>query len=381
MLLVAHDVNPILGYLDRVVYLAGGGAVEGAPREVITSETLEPALRRADRGAARPSDGRLVVVGQPEAPSVHGDRHAHDRRALGRRSSLEPGRRRPAAASRTTFMVNALEAGTIVAVHGRRDRLVHGAAPADLRRPHPVGDRASPARPARAWPGVPVVARLLRLLRARRAGASPASPARRRGSLQRGVGGDRHVQAFALACGFLFVSLYHGSSNGLERAAVRHLPRHHRRPGAGAAGRRPPAVLVVLAGDRPAAAVRLGRPRRRRGRRRAGARCSLGFLLLLGLAVAATSQITGALLVFALLVTPAATAQPADRAAGARARCSSVAIALARHLARARRSPTSRSTRSASASRSLAFGALRRSSASAASPQPPTTALGSRSAA
>ncbi len=33
------------------------------------------------------------------------------------------------------------------------------------------------------------------------------------------------------------------------------------------------------------------------------------FLLLLGLAVAATAQITGALLVFALLVTPAATAQ------------------------------------------------------------------------
>jgi len=33
-----------------------------------------------------------------------------------------------------------------------------------------------------------------------------------------------------------------------------------------------------------------------------------GFLLTLGLAVAATSQITGALLVFALLVTPAATA-------------------------------------------------------------------------
>src|SRR5207302_6290579 len=33
------------------------------------------------------------------------------------------------------------------------------------------------------------------------------------------------------------------------------------------------------------------------------------FLLLLGLAVAVTSQITGALLVFALLVTPAATAQ------------------------------------------------------------------------
>src|SRR5581483_4181100 len=36
---------------------------------------------------------------------------------------------------------------------------------------------------------------------------------------------------------------------------------------------------------------------------------SLGFLLLLGLTVAATSQITGALLVFALLVAPAAAAQ------------------------------------------------------------------------
>ena len=34
-----------------------------------------------------------------------------------------------------------------------------------------------------------------------------------------------------------------------------------------------------------------------------------GFLLILGLAVAATSQITGALLVFALLVAPPATAQ------------------------------------------------------------------------
>src|SRR5207237_6614773 len=35
----------------------------------------------------------------------------------------------------------------------------------------------------------------------------------------------------------------------------------------------------------------------------------LGFLLVLGLAVAATAQITGSLLVFTLLVTPAATAQ------------------------------------------------------------------------
>jgi zinc/manganese transport system permease protein len=48
------------------------------------------------------------------------------------------------------------------------------------------------------------------------------------------------------------------------------------------------------------------------GARAAGApvgRLDLAFLLVLALAVAATSQITGALLVFALLVAPAATAQ------------------------------------------------------------------------
>ena len=40
VLLVAHDVNPLLPYLDRVVYLAAGHAVEGPVEQVITSETL-----------------------------------------------------------------------------------------------------------------------------------------------------------------------------------------------------------------------------------------------------------------------------------------------------------------------------------------------------
>ena len=75
VLLVAHDINPILSYLDRVIYLAGGGAIEGAPVEVITSETLSR-LYGAPIEVLHASDGRLVVVGQPEAPFVHGDRHA-----------------------------------------------------------------------------------------------------------------------------------------------------------------------------------------------------------------------------------------------------------------------------------------------------------------
>ncbi|HEY7694230.1 MAG TPA: ATP-binding cassette domain-containing protein [Gaiellaceae bacterium] len=76
VLLVAHDINPIIGYLDRVVYIAGGGAVEGRPEDVISSKTLS-LLYGVPIEVLRASDGRLVVVGQPEAPFVHGDRHAH----------------------------------------------------------------------------------------------------------------------------------------------------------------------------------------------------------------------------------------------------------------------------------------------------------------
>jgi zinc/manganese transport system ATP-binding protein len=74
VVLVAHDVNPILPYLDQVVYLARGGAVSGRPSEVITSETLSTLYNTAIE-VLHTSDGRLVVVGQPEAPAHHTDRH------------------------------------------------------------------------------------------------------------------------------------------------------------------------------------------------------------------------------------------------------------------------------------------------------------------
>ena len=76
VLLVAHDVNPMLGALDRVVYLAGGIVVSGQPEDVITSETLS-ALYGVPVEVLRTSDGRLVVVGTPEAPAHHHDRHSH----------------------------------------------------------------------------------------------------------------------------------------------------------------------------------------------------------------------------------------------------------------------------------------------------------------
>lgn len=70
VLLVAHDVNPILPYLDQVIYLAHGGAVMGAPAEVITADALTM-LYGTPIDVLRDRAGRLVVVGQPDAHPEH----------------------------------------------------------------------------------------------------------------------------------------------------------------------------------------------------------------------------------------------------------------------------------------------------------------------
>ena len=77
VLLVAHDVNPLLGYLDQVIYMAGGRATSGSVGEVITSAKLSE-LYGTPIEVLKTGDGRLVVVGQPEAPHRHGARHEHD---------------------------------------------------------------------------------------------------------------------------------------------------------------------------------------------------------------------------------------------------------------------------------------------------------------
>jgi zinc/manganese transport system ATP-binding protein len=82
VLIVAHDVNPVLPYVDRVVYLAGGRAVAGAPDEVITEATLS-ALYGSPIEVLRTPAGRLVVVGQPEAASYHPQLHPHEARGAG----------------------------------------------------------------------------------------------------------------------------------------------------------------------------------------------------------------------------------------------------------------------------------------------------------
>ena len=74
VVIVAHDVNPVLEHLDRVIYFVRGTAASGTPDEIINSETLT-SLYGTRVEVLRTSDGHLVVVGHVGDP--HGDAHVH----------------------------------------------------------------------------------------------------------------------------------------------------------------------------------------------------------------------------------------------------------------------------------------------------------------
>jgi len=205
------------------------------------------------------------------------------------------------------FMVNALEAGTIVAVMAavvgwlmvvRRQSFAG----------HTLSLMSFPGAAAAALVGVPLaygyysfcVAAALVI-----AAGAGLSLGRNRARESAATG---TVQAGALALGFVFLSLYGGVLESLETLLFGSF-----------LGITPGQVLTLL-GVAMAVLIGLavvGRPlllasvdevvARARGVR-VGA-LSVAFLVVLGLAVAATAQITGALLVFALLIAPAASAQ------------------------------------------------------------------------
>ena len=74
VLLVAHDVNPILPFVDRVIYVAAGRVLAGKPEDVISTETLTR-LYGAPVEVFKTTDGRLVVVGQYEPVTHHPEHH------------------------------------------------------------------------------------------------------------------------------------------------------------------------------------------------------------------------------------------------------------------------------------------------------------------
>lgn len=61
-LLVAHDINPLIECLDRVIYIAGGRVATGAPAEVLTSSSLT-ALYGVPVEVLHDSRGNIVIVG------------------------------------------------------------------------------------------------------------------------------------------------------------------------------------------------------------------------------------------------------------------------------------------------------------------------------
>ena len=69
VVLVTHDINPLLPVTDRVMYIAGGSVSVGTPDEVITSENLSR-LYQAEVEVITDSRGRVFVVGL-EAEAAH----------------------------------------------------------------------------------------------------------------------------------------------------------------------------------------------------------------------------------------------------------------------------------------------------------------------
>ncbi len=205
------------------------------------------------------------------------------------------------------FMVNALEAGTIVAVMAGvvgwfmvlRHQTFAG---------HTLSLMAFPGAAGAlliglsAAAGYFVFSGLAALVIGVAAGAHTRSDAGQESAI------TGAVQAFGLACGFLFLSLYRGVLADYESLLFgSFLGITHGQVLALALVAALALGLLAIVGrpllfaslDEAVASAR-GVPTRLLG---------IGFLLLLGLAVAETAQITGALLVFALLVAPPATAQ------------------------------------------------------------------------
>jgi zinc/manganese transport system permease protein len=115
------------------------------------------------------------------------------------------------------------------------------------------------------------------------------------------------VQAVALGAGFLFVSLYKGFLSGLNNllfGTITGVTDSQVRLLLAAAA---VCLLLLLALGRPLLFTSID-PAVATARGVPGRAVGIAFLLLLGIAAAGTSQVTGSLLVFALLVAPAATA-------------------------------------------------------------------------
>jgi zinc/manganese transport system ATP-binding protein len=73
-MLVAHDINPLIHALDKVIYIANGKVATGTPQTVLTSESLT-ALYGVPVEVLRDSRNNIVIVGGEDVggEDTHGD--------------------------------------------------------------------------------------------------------------------------------------------------------------------------------------------------------------------------------------------------------------------------------------------------------------------
>lgn len=76
VLLIAHNINPLLPALNRVIYIANGHVATGTPAEVLTSASLS-ALYGTPIEVFHGAGGRVAVLGIEEAPH-HEHNHHHE---------------------------------------------------------------------------------------------------------------------------------------------------------------------------------------------------------------------------------------------------------------------------------------------------------------
>ena len=68
-LLIAHDINPLLPVLDRVIYVANGRITNGKPAEILNSKALTE-LYGMPIEVVKDPYGRIAIIGM-EGPVQH----------------------------------------------------------------------------------------------------------------------------------------------------------------------------------------------------------------------------------------------------------------------------------------------------------------------
>jgi zinc/manganese transport system ATP-binding protein len=77
VLFVTHEINPVLPYVDRILYLVRGRWAIGAPSEILTSERLSD-LYGIEVDVVKVRDRYLVVSAEDEMPTEPGAHAHHD---------------------------------------------------------------------------------------------------------------------------------------------------------------------------------------------------------------------------------------------------------------------------------------------------------------